>query len=118
MSYLDVASGQVVSRAAPNERAAFIRKTYAHVALCVLLFVVMEAAMINAGLDLLFMQVLQKSPFMWLLVMGLFWVGSTITDRFARSSASKGVQYGALAASILLYDIFSERVTVYFQPDG
>lgn len=119
MSYLDVTSGQVVSRAEPTERALFIRKTYAHVALCIALFVVMEAAMINMGLDILFTQALSASPFLWLLVMGLFWVGSSITDRFARSSASKGVQYGALAASILLYAIVSLPLlgfAVRFQP--
>lgn len=119
MSYLDVTSGQVVSRAEPSERALFIRKTYAHVALCIALFVVMEAAMVGAGLDLLFMQVLSASPFMWLLVMGLFWFGSSITDRFARNSVSKGVQYGALAGSILLYAIVSLPLlgfAVRFQP--
>lgn len=86
--------------ALPDERAGFIRKTYAHLAGAILAFVLLEVAIFStppvrdalAGL-------LTQS---WLLTLALFIGASFIADRWARSEASRGLQYVGLGIYVAL----------------
>jgi len=82
--------------AQPQARAQFIRRTYAHLALAVLGFLVLEYVLLNLpGIERL--ALIMTNGASWLLVLGLFLVVSLIADRMARSETSRGVQYAGLA---------------------
>ncbi len=83
--------------AAAEARAAFLRKTYAHLFLAILSFL---------GLTAIFLQIDSLTEFMvtrllggiqWILVLVVFMVVSWVADRWARSDTSIGVQYAGLA---------------------
>ena len=85
----------VASQVSVTERTTFIRKTYLHVALAVLLFVVVEAiflstpAIVKIGLAM-------TQGMTWLLVLGGFMFATTMAERWAMGSTDKNAQYGAL----------------------
>lgn len=78
-----------------TKRATFIRKTYLHVALAVLAFVVIEAiflstpAIVKIGLAM-------TQGWTWLIVLGGFMFATSAAERWAMGSTDKNVQYGAL----------------------
>ncbi len=85
----------VASQVSSTERATFIRKTYLHVALAVLLFVVIEAiflstpAIVKIGLAM-------TQGWTWLIVLGGFMFATSMAERWAMGSTNKNAQYGAL----------------------
>ena len=87
-----------------DARAAFIRRTYAHLFGAILLFVAFEAAVFTlvpmATLDGLMRQ-LFASRFGWLVVlfgfMGISWLANT----WAMSDASRGMQYAGLGLYVV-----------------
>ncbi len=87
------------SYALPEERAGFIRKTYAHLAFALLGLLGLEVVLFSSlgPENLQSIAVLMTQGFNWLLVLGLFMVVSWIADRMARSETSRGVQYAGLA---------------------
>jgi len=74
-------------------RADFIKKTYLHVALSVLLFVGVEAlllsipAVVKAGLWM-------TQGMQWLLMLGGFMFVTTMAERWAHKSTNRTQQYG------------------------
>lgn len=78
-------------------RAAFIRKTYGHLAGAIGLFVVLEALFLKMGLGAVALQLLGKSSFSWLIVLGGFMVVSWVAEKWATSSTSLATQYAGLA---------------------
>jgi len=76
-------------------RADFIKKTYLHVALSVLLFIGVEAlllsipAVVKAGLWM-------TQGMQWLLMLGGFMFVTTMAERWAHKSTNRTQQYGAL----------------------
>jgi len=76
-------------------RADFIKKTYMHVAVSVLLFIGVEAlllsipAVVKVGLWM-------TQGMQWLLMLGGFMFVTTMAERWAHRSTNKGQQYGAL----------------------
>ena len=77
-----------MASALPEERARFIRRTYAHLAFAVLAFLALEYVLLSLpGVERL--ATLMTQGFNWLLVLGLFMVVSLVADRMARSSASR-----------------------------
>jgi FtsH-binding integral membrane protein len=92
------------SYALPEERAGFIRKTYAHLALALLGLLGLEFVLFNSlgPENLQSIAVLMTQGFNWLLVLGLFMVVSWIADRMARSETSRGVQYAGLALYVAI----------------
>jgi len=86
--------------AAADERAAFIRRTYAHLFIAVASFACLTGYFLTSGiLDGVMLQVVQRGQ--WLLVLGAFLVVSWIAGWMARSGASPAMQYGGL----ILYTI-------------
>jgi FtsH-binding integral membrane protein len=101
MSYLDVASGAVVSELPGEQKAGFIRRTYGHLALAIGAFALVEAQLISMGLGEKMMALLAKTPMSWLLVLGLFMAVSFLADKWARSGASRELQYAGLGLYIV-----------------
>ncbi|MDP9455488.1 MAG: permease [Actinobacteria bacterium] len=86
--------------ALPDERAGFIRRTYAHLAGAILAFVLLEMAIFAtpAVRDTLVGLLTQS----WLLTLALFIGASWVADRWARSDASRGLQYVGLGVYVAL----------------
>lgn len=87
--------------AAPADRATFIRRTYAHVAVALGLFAFLEAALIRAGFGEAMINMLAGSNYSWLLVMVAFMAVSWVADRWAQSDTSQGMQYVGLGLYIV-----------------
>ena len=101
MSYLDVASGAVVSELPGEQKAAFIRRTYGHLAAAIAAFAFVEAQLLRMGLGEQMMAMLATSKWSWLIVLGVFMLVGTAADKLARSGASREVQYAGLGLYIL-----------------
>ena len=91
----------MISDSPESERAAFIRKTYWHLAGAIALFTALEGLMISMGLGTVALQLLGSSKYSWLLVMAAFMAVSWVADRWATSGSSKGMQY----AGLVLYTV-------------
>ena len=82
-------------------QAAFIRKTYMHVALAVLGFVIVEAAflntpfIVNIGLSM-------AQGMTWMLVLGAFMFATNYLERWAMNSQDKQQQYLALTLYVVV----------------
>ncbi len=93
-------SGQVAAEAAEAERVAFIRRTYAHLAGAIALFVALENVYFSTGIARSIASYVfspQSGRYTWLLVMGAFIGVAYLADKMARSDRPKPVQYAALA---------------------
>ncbi len=101
MSYLDVASGSVVSELPGEQKAAFIRRTYGHLAIAIGVFALLEAQLIKMGFGEQMMAMLATSKWSWLLVLGAFMLVGTVADRWARSDHSRELQYAGLGLFIV-----------------
>jgi len=83
------------------EQAAFIRKTYMHVALAVLGFVLVEALFLNTPF-IVKIGLSMAQGWTWLLVLGGFMFATTYLENWAMRSTSKQEQYLALAAYVVV----------------
>jgi FtsH-binding integral membrane protein len=81
-------------------RAAFYRKTYAHVALATLLFIVLETLLLRVDPLVEFMLSLTQG-WTWLLVLGAFMFATNYAEKLAHTSHDKTTQYGALFLFVL-----------------
>ncbi|MGB1013404.1 MAG: Bax inhibitor-1/YccA family protein [Nannocystaceae bacterium] len=90
------------AQASVEERAKFIERTYIHLAGAIALFVLLEAIVLSIpGVDTFTFELLSTSSYSWLMVLGLFMGVSYIADRWARTSASKGMQYAGLGLYVV-----------------
>jgi FtsH-binding integral membrane protein len=85
------ANPYAVSGASSEVRADFIKKTYLHLAGAIVVFAVLEAALLQSSIGQQLARTMLSGS--WLLVLGAFMVVSFIADRWARSNTSKGKQY-------------------------
>lgn len=76
-------------------RAIFYRKTYAHVAIATLLFVILESIFLRITPLVEFMLSLTQG-FQWLLVLGAFMFATSYAEKMAHSTHDKTKQYLAL----------------------
>lgn len=90
-----------VSNSAPTERAAFIRKTYAHLAVAILAFIALETLLINSPLALPLLQLMFGGRMSWLIVLGAFMGVSWLANSWARSDTSQAMQYLGLGLYIV-----------------
>jgi uncharacterized protein len=98
MNY-DVYAGSA-AYALPEARAQFIRRTYAHLALAILGFLVIEYALLQVpGIERI--GALMTEGFNWLIVLALFIGVSWIADYWARSDTSRGLQYAGLTLYVV-----------------
>lgn len=100
--------GRTVADAMPDERAAFIRKTYFHLAGAILAFVLIEAFLMTSGLGLTIARTMLGSGVSWLIVLLGFMGVSMLARWWADSQSSKAMQYLGLA----LYTVAQAIITV------
>ena len=97
MEHINPMSGMAlpVSAGTDEQQAAFIKKTYAHVALAVLGFVMVEYVFLstpvitNLALSL-------TQGWSWLIMLGIFMFATTIAENWAMNSTDRNMQYAAL----------------------
>ncbi|NWK55478.1 Bax inhibitor-1 family protein [Verrucomicrobiaceae bacterium N1E253] len=83
-------------------RAAFIRKTYGHLAGAILAFALVETALLSIpGIGDTVFRMLGTSSFSWLIVLGVFMFVSHIANKWALSSTSLKTQYMGLGLYIV-----------------
>jgi FtsH-binding integral membrane protein len=90
----------VAAQAAASERAAFIRRTYAHLAGAILAFIGVEAVLVNV-VSVNDIAQLFASRGSWLLVLLLFMGASWLAQAWARSDTSRGIQYLGLGLYVV-----------------
>lgn len=91
---------QFVHSGSEIEQATFYRKTYLHVALAVLAFIVVEAAFLQIPFLVEIMLSLTVG-WRWLLLLGLFWLGTSQAERLAHHP-DKSIQYAGLFGFVVL----------------
>ncbi len=90
----------MVADATEVERAEFYRKTYFHVAVALLIFMGVEAILLNyLPVNLILKMVSVK--YAWLIILGVFWLISIFSNKLA-FSPSRTVQYIGLGLYILI----------------
>jgi FtsH-binding integral membrane protein len=100
----------IAARAGASARAAFIRRTYAHLAGAILAFTALEFMFFSIGLPEMFLQSLVGTgPWMMLILLGAFIGVGFLARMWAYSNVSPAMQYAGLA----LYVVFQ---AVFFMP--
>lgn len=90
-----------VSQAAPSERAAFIRRTYAHLAGAILAFLGLEVYLVKSPLAEKMLQFIAGSQYAWLMVLGAFMLCGWLARGLASGGASQSMQYVGLTLYII-----------------
>ncbi len=113
--------GNSAAEAMPYERAAFVRRTYMHLAGAILVFVLLEAYLLSSGAGEWAIQTMLGTQYSWLIVLGLFMGVSMLANWWANSQTSKPLQYMGLAVfivaeAIIFLPLFF-MATVYSTPD-
>lgn len=97
--------GYDASSSFTTERAAFIRRTYAHLAAALMALIGIEFVLLSVkGLDLQVLRAmtLNGSPWGFLIVFVGFIVLGTLAQNWAASQTSRGMQYLGLSVYVLL----------------
>jgi FtsH-binding integral membrane protein len=107
-------TGIPAARAPTDERAAFLVRTYAHLAGAVFAFVALEAVYFATGIAQAFSSfILGLGGFAWLIVLAAFIGVSWVADRWARSDTSQQTQYAGLGLYVVAESvIFMPLLTV------
>ncbi|MFI0427709.1 MAG: Bax inhibitor-1 family protein [Flavobacterium sp.] len=101
----------IVSYATDVERAAFFKKTYSHVAYAILGFMLVEAILLRI-VPVEWTMYMMSGKFIWLFIIGLFWLGSTMTDKLV-FHPDRNKQYLGLGLYVLLEAIiFLPMITI------
>jgi FtsH-binding integral membrane protein len=96
----------VVAQATPDQRAAFITRTYLHLVGAILVFVALEALWFVTPVAAGVFQFLQMSKYMWLVMMAGFVGVSYLANRWALDSTSRPLQYAGLGLYTVLQSVF------------
>lgn len=89
-----------VSQASDIEREDFYKKTYLHVALAVLAFIVIEFVLIMA-IPINVIAAMVGSQFTWLFILGLFWLASMLSNKLVMAE-KRSTQYMGLGLFVLI----------------
>lgn len=92
-----------LSHAQEADRAEFYKKTYMHVALAILAFMLVEGLLLKFVPDELIMKML-GGRFIWLGILGLFWLGSWVSQKWTLSQ-DKNMQYAGLGFYVILESV-------------
>ena len=90
----------VVSYATDADRATFFKKTYSHVAYAILAFMLVESILLRI-VPMEWILMMMGGKFVWLFILGLFWLGSTLSDRLV-FHPDRDKQYLGLGLYVLL----------------
>ncbi|SMC35637.1 Bax inhibitor-1/YccA family protein [Moheibacter sediminis] len=89
----------LVANATEIEKAAFYRKTYTHVALAVLVFIILETFLLR--IEPLVNALLALQGYSWLILLGGFMGVTWLAQNMAYKNTSKAMQYGGYFLYIL-----------------
>lgn len=93
--------GQIpVSALAKEDQATFFRKTYAHIALAVLVFIIIESIFLNTPFIVEF-ALSMASGWTWLLLVGGFLLITNVSQNMARNAVNRNTQYLAMLLFII-----------------
>lgn len=118
-TYNDFTNGIPVAQALPEERATFIRKTYAHLAVALLAFAGMTFYLVNSGAGLWIAE--KMLSISWLIVILLFMGVSWLAQTWAMSQTSKYMQYMGLILFTVAWSIIFLPLlfmATYYSGDG
>lgn len=101
MDYYNPYAATTVSEQPSETRAAFIRKTYWHLAGAIAVFALLEVILLQMGFGETALVLLSTGKVSWMMVLGGYMLVSWIADRWARGSTSLASQYGGLALYVL-----------------
>jgi len=87
--------------ASPDVRAAFIRRTYQHLAMAVLAFIALEFVFFKTGIATALASVMLGGSYSWLFVLGGFMVVSWVAEKWAHAATSRSTQYLGLALYVV-----------------
>ncbi|AVM49526.1 Bax inhibitor-1 family protein [Capnocytophaga sp. oral taxon 878] len=93
-------SPQIVNYATNEAQATFYRKTYTHVALALLAFIVTETILLNV-IPPAFIIKMVNGKWVWLLILGGFWLGSILANKWTQAQ-DRTTQYLGLGVYVLL----------------
>ncbi len=94
-TYEDVSRGYSVAEALPEERASFIRKTYAHLAMALAAFGMLTSILINTP-TAKSLAYTMTGGYSWLIVLAAFMGVSWLAQSMAMSKTSRPLQYAGL----------------------
>lgn len=95
-AFVNQVRGLSAADALPEDRAAFIRKTYIHLAGAVLLFGGIVTYLIGSGRGVWIASTMLSGPYSWLIVLAVFMGVSWLAQSWAQSTTSKYMQYMGL----------------------
>src|SRR5262245_22155245 len=93
--------GMVAAEAAVDERTAFIRKTYTHLAGAILAFAAIEALAFTTGLAGAYVALVSGFQWGWAVMLGAFILVSWLAEMWARSTTSVSTQYLGLSLYVV-----------------
>ncbi len=100
-TYNEASTNYSAANALPEERAAFIRKTYLHLAGALLVFILMEAYLVVSGAGAWIAETMLGGRFSWFIVLAAFMGVSMLASWWANSQTSKAMQYLGLALYVV-----------------
>jgi FtsH-binding integral membrane protein len=104
---------RVAAQVESTERAAFIRRTYAHLAGAILAFIALEAVLVNLiGAQAL---AIFTVPYSGLLVLVAFMAAGWVAHAWARSETSVAIQYCGLALYVVVEALIFLPLLYYAQ---
>lgn len=96
MSY----STTIVANATETERVDFYKKTYMHVAMALLSFILVESTLIKVVPEEMVLQMV-STKFVWLFIIGAFWLASMFLNKLAFAE-NKTTQYIGLGLYVVI----------------
>lgn len=91
-----------VATAGSDERMAFVRRTYGHLAGAIFAFILVAASLINFGVgEAMVAWLYQSHQWSWLLLIGLFIAVGFVAEKWANSDTSQGIQYVGLGLYVV-----------------
>lgn len=93
-------TNQLVAMSSQEQKASFYRKTYLHVAMAILAFILVETTLLFTAGNFI-INLLATNKMVWLFIMGGFWLGSFLANKWTMAQ-SKATQYLGLGFFVLL----------------
>lgn len=97
---METYNNQLIGLASAEARSEFYRKTYMHVAVAVLAFIVVESLLLMF-IPTSWIVAMFSGKFIWLAIIGLFWLASMLCDRLVFAQ-SKSTQYLGLGLYVII----------------
>jgi uncharacterized protein len=93
------------AQSAASERAAFIRRVYAHLAGAVLALIAVEAFLLSTLDHKMVVETMLGTRWTWLIVMGLFMGAGFVARVWAQSQTSVALQYAGLGLYVVAWAV-------------